>query len=112
MLDLETTTAIETTATSSAADEASFNRLQNLAALAETQPNLVASRNLENLKWTFARDGTLTALENGKWWGGCSVPAKAAEELLRPLQITASVACFLAPAHPAQILFALRRLKT
>jgi len=42
----------------------------------------------DHVEWLFARDGALTARENGKWWGGCPVPAKAAEELLRTLDIT------------------------
>jgi len=111
MLDLETTIEFDSTATTTAARQSESNCQQNLIASRQTQPKLTALSNLENLKWLFARDNTLTALQNGKWWGGCSVPAKAAQELLKTLQINSSMACFLAPAHPAQIAFALSRLR-
>src|SRR5436190_1551889 len=111
MLDLDTTAKLDTTVMSSAARRATFNHQQNLLALQQTQPNLVVLCDAENPQCLFARDGTLTALVNGKWWGGCSVPTKAAAELLKTLHITASVACFLVPTHPAQIAFALTQLK-
>ena len=113
MLELETATPIEIESGSSAEVQAASNWKSNLFALAETQKELAGSlKDLSSdVESVFARDGTLTALEKRKWWGGCSVPAKAAEELLRTLQITVSVACFLAPTQPAQISFALRRLK-
>jgi hypothetical protein len=110
---LEVDSVIET-ATASAALQAEDNWKRNLPALGKTQNALAASLTQINpqVEWIFARDGSLTALVNGKWWGGCSVPSKAAQELLKTLQITAPVACFLAPSHPAQIAFALRRLKS
>src|SRR5882672_5686669 len=113
MLDLESATQSAVEAPSSATLQATGNWRHNLAALARTQAELAASLTQINprAEWIFARDGALTAFETGIWWGGCSVPLKAAEELLNTLQITVSVACFLAPAHPAQIAFALRRLK-
>jgi len=113
MLELESGTQSQLQSRSSAEIQSASNWRRNLLALRQTQEELAQS--LVNAKldvqWVFARDGALTAFENGKWWGGCSVPAKAAEELLRTLQITTSLACFLAPAHPAQLAFALRRLK-
>lgn len=89
------------------------NWQRNLEALAGTQADLAGSLSPMNagIEWVFARDGALTALEDQKWWGGCSVPLKAAEELLRTLEITASTACFLVPSHWGQIETALRRLK-
>jgi len=114
MLELETAKPIEIESRNSAQIQAHSNWKINLSALAETQKQLAIS--LANLNvqvdWIFARDGALSALENGKWWGGCSVPAKAAKELLRTLQITSSVACFLFPSHPTQISYALQRLRS
>src|SRR5687768_1986901 len=89
---------------------AACNWQRNLAALSETQPE-VAPLLVAEVEWVFGRDGALTAQQGGKWWGGCSVPQAAAEELLRTLEITSAMACFLAPAHGAQVATALRRLK-
>jgi len=75
-----------------------------------TQPELSRAAELD-VEWVFARDGAMTAMQAGKWWGGCSVPQAAAEELLRTLEITGGMACFLAPAHAAQISFALRAMR-
>src|SRR3954464_7968170 len=108
MLDMDVAMqAVE--APTSAARESKRNWQRNLAAITATQSDLAESIAAANcpVEWIFARDGTLTAFENGKWWCGCSVPAKAAEELLKTLQISATMACFLAPSHPAQIAFAL-----
>src|SRR6266581_172687 len=112
MLALESATQTVLEGSIPAARQAVCNCEHNLRALASTQPDLAASfaHIGPDLEWVFARDGTLTALENGKWCGGCSVPSKAAEELLRTLHITAPVACFLAPSHAAQIAFALTQL--
>src|SRR4051812_36646301 len=112
MLELEPATASCPPLASAAARQANFNHQQNVGGLRETQPELTALRSNEVVEWVFARDGSLTALDrNGKWHGGCSVPHRAAEELLGSLEISANVACFLAPAHAAQIAIALDRLK-
>ncbi|HEV8292138.1 MAG TPA: hypothetical protein VGP94_09445, partial [Tepidisphaeraceae bacterium] len=114
MLEIDSVIETAIAAPASAAQQAEHNWKRNLAALGETQDALASSLTQINpqVEWIFARDGSLTAFENSKWWGGCSVPAKAGQELLKTLQITAPVACFLAPSHPAQIAFALRRLKS
>jgi hypothetical protein len=113
MLELDSAVPTTLAAAGSAAVLAQQNWKGNLAALAANQPDLTAAlaQIQPSVESIFARDGTLTALEKAKWWGGCSVPAKAAEELLKSLHITAAMACFLAPSHPAQIAFALDQLK-
>src|SRR4051812_34560819 len=100
MLDLESGNSMVIEAACSASLEAARNWKRNLAALATS----VAQINPQT-EFVFARDGALTALQDGKWWGGCSVPEKAAEELLQTLNITSPVACFLCPTHSAQIAF-------
>ena len=103
MLELEAIVESNCNATSSAARQAELNRQQNLRALEKTQPQLATSRATE-IRWVFARDGSLTAIDqSGKWHGGCSVPHRAAGELLRSLEIAANVACFLAPIVQRQI---------
>jgi hypothetical protein len=113
MLELESATQTTVDAPKSARLGAMRNWQRNLEALAGTQAELAGSLAPMDagIEWVFGRDGSLTALEDQKWWGGCSVPLKAAEELLRTLEITAATACFLAPFHSAQIEIALRRLE-
>src|SRR3954471_5526676 len=110
---LELDSAIQTTleAISAAAPQAAGNWHRNLAAITATQSDLAKSIAGIEVEWLFARDGTLSAIEDGKWWGGCSVPGRAAEELLRTLDITNAVACFLNPSHPAQLALALGRIR-
>jgi hypothetical protein len=57
-----------------------------------------------NLEWIFARDGALTAIDDGqRWWSGCSVPRKAAQFMFKNMDVTGGVACFLGPQHAAQL---------
>lgn len=66
----------------------------------------------DDLAWVFARDGCLTAFEPGeRWLAGCSVPLLAARAMLKPLDGSAGVACFLAPAHAAQVRIVLERVQ-
>lgn len=57
-----------------------------------------------------ARDGSRTAKLAGKWLGGCSVPRRAAELMLRKLSVRGNVACLLLPTHAQQIVAALERM--
>ncbi len=85
----------------------------NLAALAQSQPRIVeAAGNLPDpMEWVYARDGALTALmAGGKWWGGCSLPRRAAEFMFRAAELTGTVICFLNPIHAAQLRVALDRM--
>ena len=103
------------TASSTIADaQARQNLSSNLAALARTQPDIrpwVEETNL-NVEWVLARDRTLSALhESGQWISGCSLPTKAAESMLKKLDVRGAVAGFLAPTHAAQIGFALKSMR-
>ncbi len=73
----------------------------NLKALAQTQPWLseILGQLPSDVEWVFARDGSLTALEHGRWWAGCSVPLLAGRALLKTLSDEPVGSCQLAPAH-------------
>lgn len=86
----------------------------NLSALAETQPRLLfADLALPAGKeWIFGRDGTLTARSfQGQWWGGCSLPRRAAEVVLKSLDASGRTVCFLRPPFAAQIRVALEKTR-
>ena len=106
MLELQSATETIVEVCTSATREALHNWQRNCAAL-----NRLLDFAQPKVEWLFGRDGALTAQHDGKWWGSCSVPAKAAEQLLGTLNITCPVACFICPAHPAQIAFALKKLQ-
>src|SRR5687767_5348968 len=60
----------------------------------------------------FGRDGSLTAFdESGHWWSGCSLPVRAAGEVLKTLDVRGPVGCFLAPPHAAHVKVALEMLR-
>jgi hypothetical protein len=65
---------------------------------------------VEQLQWTIARDGSRTGLVNGAWLGGCSVPKRSAELMLRNLVVTGRSVCLLLPTHPQQIAACLERI--
>ena len=93
---------------------AAANWRANVAALANTQPAVVAR--LDGLPvhvtWLFGRDGALTAQDaTGAWWAGCSVPAAAAKQMLRTLGGSDTVACFLRPPSAAAVRAALDKLR-
>src|SRR5689334_12123189 len=96
-------------ATTDAAERARGNWDANFKALAKTQDEL--SQRLvwpEALEWVFARDESLTARDGvGRWLSSCSVPNRAAREILKGMQLHAAVACFVCPSHAAQIQVAL-----
>jgi hypothetical protein len=74
----------------------------NFRALCRTQPRvarLLADVDLTNLQWLLARDGSLTAMESGRWWTGCSVPVLAGRALLKTLDAHSGNSFMLAPAH-------------
>jgi hypothetical protein len=87
---------------------------QNLASLKATQCELVSVVGQQKLdvEWVFARDRTLTAIDEGElWWSGCSLPARAAETILAKLEVRGGVGCFLAPSHSAMLRVALSKLR-
>ncbi len=62
-------------------------------------------------EWVFARDGSVTLLDDsGRWLGGCSVPYRAADVMLKSFEPRGTVAAFLAPMHAAEIRAALDRI--
>lgn len=77
----------------------------NLAALGPVQPGLAHRIGVTppSVQWIFARDGYLSARTAAGWWTGCSVPLRAAREMLKKLELIGSVGCFLNPTHAAQI---------
>jgi hypothetical protein len=82
--------------------QANANWSANLAALSITQQSLCESlRNIPvDLTWVYARDGSLTGMTpDGKWWADCSVPLLAGRSLLRSLEPSNLMSCYLAPAH-------------
>jgi hypothetical protein len=106
--------------TSSASDLANANFRANVRALSLTQPHVVdfaGARDAEvpdvaPVKWTFARDGSLTAFDgDGRWWDGCSVPLLAARAMLKTLDPQGRVACFLRPTLAAHVRVALETLR-
>ncbi len=100
-------TAVLTAATTRAAR----NWAGNLRALARVQPEIVEQIQALPVQgeWVFARDGSLTLLDNGQWIGGCSLPYRAAVAMLKSLDPRGSVACFLSPTHAAEIRASLER---
>ncbi|MGH7176676.1 MAG: hypothetical protein ACREJC_04785, partial [Tepidisphaeraceae bacterium] len=92
---------------------ANRNLKRNLAALSRAQPRLcdVISRD-PALEWVFGRDRSLTAwTTGGLWWSGCSVPTRAARAMLRKLDATGAVSCFLAPPTAASVRVALEAIR-
>jgi hypothetical protein len=90
---------------STAALRADANARANRAALAKAQPavgQLLAAQHAE-LEWRFARDASLTAMVDGHWWGGNSLPARSAAVMLKDVDATAAASCMVAPVHAAQI---------
>jgi hypothetical protein len=104
-------------ATATEADRlAARNWRSNAEALGRRRDPLLASLTPaaagDDLTWAFARDGYLTCFEPGeRWFAGCSVPLLAARAMLKPLDGSAGVACFLSPAHAAQVRVVLERLQ-
>lgn len=103
-----------TASITAAESEVRQNLSNNLIALDLAQPDIrpwITDTNL-HVEWLFARDRTLSGLdETGHWIGGCSLPRRAAEAMLKRLEIKGAVAGFLAPAHAAQIAFALDKIR-
>ncbi len=93
---------------------AQANFSANHRALSSSQPTLInfTDSRPRDLEWVFGRDGSLTARKGGETWlGSCSLPARAAMEMLRKLDVSGAVACFLAPGHAAQIRAALAKMR-
>ncbi|MBC7783696.1 MAG: hypothetical protein H7144_07635 [Burkholderiales bacterium] len=66
---------------------------------------------LLDLEWTTARDGSRTAKVAGKWLGGCSVPRRSAEMMLRNFVPRGNVICMLMPSHAQQVPACLAKLE-
>ncbi len=104
---------VETLAPTAAAVKAARNWAANLRTMAAVQPRLIEA--LQPLavagEWVFARDGSLTLLDDaGRWLGDCSVPYLAAAAMIKSFEPRGTVAGFLAPTHAAEIRAALDRL--
>ena len=93
-----------------ASGHARDNFAANFAALQRIQPRLHAEQPAD-VDWIFGRDRSLTCRDStGRWATGCSLPRRAAAQMMQKLEISGSTACFLAPTHAAQIRVALDRL--
>lgn len=94
-----------------AEQQAEHNFQANRAALSRIQPDLNVDPLPSDLEWIFGRDRALTLRDSaGNWLTGCSLPRRAAAEMLQKLSISGLVGCFLAPTHSAQLRIALDRL--
>lgn len=94
--------------------QARQNFQANLASLSLAQPDLQQwlTDQVLHLEWVFARDRSLTAIDEfGGWVAGCSLPGRAATAALAKLQIKGAVGCFLTPMHSAYLKEALTRLR-
>ncbi|HWE04025.1 MAG TPA: hypothetical protein VG326_16590 [Tepidisphaeraceae bacterium] len=94
---------------------ARWNASANLRALQRTQPRLagaVESIPIAGIEWVFARDQTLTAIDQtGRWWSGCSLPTRAATFMFEKADLSGVVVCMLSPVHAAQVRVALDRMR-
>lgn len=89
---------------------AAGNLEANRAALEEIWPPALrlAPDELPLAEYLMARDGALTArFEDGRWFGGCSVPKRAAVNSLARFEMSSNAATLLAPQHPQVIVRAL-----
>jgi hypothetical protein len=95
------TAAPEVRSQTIASQQAQKNWDANRKAISTTQPWLLPTLGAlpSDVEWVFARDGSLTAMENNRWWSGCSVPLLAGRTLLRTLAEESVSSCLLAPAH-------------
>ncbi len=97
-----------------ASRRASQNIASNVRALCGSQPVLGdALDSIEpDVEWVLGRDASLTARDRaGRWVSGCSLPRRAAREMLKKLDVSGAVACFLAPTHAAQVAVALETMR-
>jgi hypothetical protein len=101
------------------AERAAAHYAANRAAVLARQPELfdVLPPTLPASRWTWlmGRDGALTAKDltetaANAWLGGCSLPRRAAVEMLSTMQVGGVTCALLAPTHAQQIRVALDRL--
>ena len=99
--------------TTAASAQAAANWQANFSALQSFQLDLASrfSSAPEPQSWIFARDGFLTTRTDTTWLSGCSVPLTAARSLLKTLELTGTLGCFLNPSHAAQIRAALEKIQ-
>lgn len=90
-----------------------FHRFaDNTDALRATQARLSQRRcELDAAEFVFARDGSLSARTDDRWWSSCSVPSLTAESALKALELQGGVGCFIDPPHAASLRVALDRIR-
>lgn len=73
---------------------------------------MIMSTCLSDLEWVVARDGSRTARSRTTQtlWGGCSVPHRSAQMMLRSLSLQGRLACLLLPTHPYQVSVCLEKM--
>ncbi|MFI5381327.1 MAG: hypothetical protein ACHRHE_18675 [Tepidisphaerales bacterium] len=101
------------TGDSGAARQARLNYAAGLAALGGSQPDVAAALppTPPDIEWLHARDGALSAkVPAAGWLGQCSLPLRAAGELLADLSAPGRVSLLLYPTHAAQVGIVLERL--
>jgi hypothetical protein len=99
--------------------QAGSNYAAAIAALGDVHPALAdrlpptaaAVAASAGLTWTFARDGSLSAMDaNQLWWAGCSVPLLAGRSLLKTLEPSPQHSCLLLPPHAGLLRAARQRM--
>jgi hypothetical protein len=92
--------------------QANSNLALNRSAIHLTQPGLIIGDLPPDVEWVFGRDRALTCRDrDSQWLCGCSLPRRAAAEMMQKLDIAGAVACFLSPTHGSQIRVALDKLR-
>lgn len=104
--------AAEESAQREADGSAQANFAANRHGLLQSQPEL--ARRIEGLaiplEFLLGRDGALTARDDGGWWTGCSVPLAAGRELLKTLELSGVVGCYVNPTHAGQLTACFERI--
>ena len=104
----------QTDLTTSAQRSAAANWSANWAAIQVSQPKLLEPPGVlpAEMQWVWGRDGALTAMTDGRWWAGCSLPLRAAQFMLRKADLSCKALCYLSPVHAAQIRATLDAMKS
>ena len=91
-------------------DAETFHAITAAANLRANTAALGATIELPSGEWRLARDGALTAVVDGQWLAGCSVPRRSAERMLEQTVVRGNVGCLLLPSHAQQVAACLRRV--
>jgi len=109
---MATALEIPVSADTAAARQAANHFQINIATLARFQAELIDRLTTDegDIGWMFARDGYLTCRDETRWWSECSVPMRAGRQLLKKLELSGTLGCFLHPGHAAQVRAAFEKI--